>query len=37
MVLRRRSGPERDEVCGWRKMHNDELLKLYFSPNRMIK
>jgi hypothetical protein len=33
-------GPKRDVVTGdWRKMHNEELYNLYFSPNiiRMIK
>jgi hypothetical protein len=39
-VLRRIFGPKRDEVTGeWRKLHNEELYNLYFSPNifRMIK
>jgi hypothetical protein len=39
-VLRRTFGPKRDEVTGdWRKLHNEELHNLYFSPNiiRMIK
>jgi hypothetical protein len=39
-VLRRISGPKRNEVTGdWRKMHNEELQNLYSSPNiiRMIK
>jgi hypothetical protein len=39
-VLRRIFGPRRDEVTGdWRKLHNEELRKLYSSPNiiRMIK
>jgi hypothetical protein len=39
-VLRRICGPKRDEVTGdWRKLHNEELHKLYPSPNiiRMIK
>jgi hypothetical protein len=39
-VLRRICGPKRDEVTGeWRKLHNEELHKLYSSPNiiRMIK
>jgi hypothetical protein len=39
-VLRRMSGPKRDEVMGgWRKLHNEELHNLYASPNiiRMIK
>jgi hypothetical protein len=40
MVLRRIFGPRRDEVMGdWRKLYNEELHNLYFSPNiiRMIK
>ena len=39
-VLRRIFGPKRDEVTGeWRKLHNEELNDLYFSPNvvRLIK
>jgi hypothetical protein len=39
-MLRRISGPKRDEVMGdWRKLHNEELHNLYSSPNiiRMIK
>jgi hypothetical protein len=39
-VLRRISGLKRDEVVGgWRKLHNQELHNLYFSPDiiRMIK
>jgi hypothetical protein len=33
-VLRRIFGPKRDEVKGeWRKLHNEELHDLYFSPN----
>jgi hypothetical protein len=39
-VLRRVFGPKRDEVTGeWRKLHNEELNDLYFSPNivRVIK
>jgi hypothetical protein len=33
-VLRRIFGPKRDEVTGdWRKLYNDELHNLYFSPN----
>jgi hypothetical protein len=39
-VLRRIFGPKRDEVAGdWRKLHNEELHRLYSSPSiiRMIK
>jgi hypothetical protein len=39
-MLRRIFGPKRDEVTGeWRKLHNEELHKLYSSPNiiRMVK
>jgi hypothetical protein len=39
-VLRRIFGPRRDEVTGdWRKLHNEELHKLFSSPNiiKMIK
>jgi hypothetical protein len=39
-VLRRISGPKRNEVTGyWRKLHNEELHNLYSSPNiiRMIR
>jgi hypothetical protein len=39
-VLRRIFGPKRDEVTGeWRKLHNEELHNLYFSPSiiRIIK
>ena len=33
-VLWRIYGPKRDEVTGeWRKLHNEELNDLYFSPN----
>jgi hypothetical protein len=33
-ALRRIFGPKRDEVMGYRrKLHNEELLNLYFSPN----
>jgi hypothetical protein len=40
MVLRRMFGPKREEVTGdWRKLHNEKLCDLYYSPNiiRMIK
>jgi hypothetical protein len=39
-VLRRLFGPKRDEVLGeWRKLHNEELHNLYYSPDiiRQIK
>jgi hypothetical protein len=39
-VLRRIFGPKRDEVTGeWRKMNNEELHKLYSSPDiiRQVK
>jgi hypothetical protein len=39
-VLRRIFGPKRDEAIGeWRKLHNEELIDLYSSPNiiRVIK
>jgi hypothetical protein len=39
-LLRRIIGPKRDEVTGvWRKLHNEELQDLYFSPTivRVIK
>jgi hypothetical protein len=39
-VLKRISGPKRDEVMGeWRKLHNEELRNLYSSPDiiRQIK
>jgi hypothetical protein len=39
-VLRRIFGPKRDEVTGqWRKLHNEELHDLYYSPStiRIIK
>ena len=33
-VLRGIFGPKRDKVTGeWRKLHNEELNNLYFSPN----
>ena len=33
-VLMRIFGPKRDEVKGeWRKLHNEELNDLYYSPN----
>jgi len=40
MVLRRIFGPRKDEVTGeWRRLHNEELNDLYYSPNivRVIK
>jgi hypothetical protein len=38
-VLRTIFGPKRQEDRSWRKLHNDELHSLYFSPNivRVIK
>jgi hypothetical protein len=39
-VIRRILGPQRDEIIGgWRKLHNEELHKLYCSPSiiRIIK
>jgi hypothetical protein len=37
-VLRRISGPKRDEVTGdWRKLHNEELHNLYSSPSKIRK
>jgi hypothetical protein len=38
-VLRRIFGPKMEEDRSWRKLHNDELHNLYFSPNivRVIK
>jgi hypothetical protein len=36
-VLRRMSGPKRDEVTGvWRKLHNEELHDLYSSPSIVV-
>jgi hypothetical protein len=36
-VLRRIFGPKRDKVTGgWRKLHDEELHKLYFSPSTSI-
>jgi hypothetical protein len=36
-VLRRIFGPKRDEIIeSWRKLHNDELHSLYFSPDKII-
>jgi hypothetical protein len=32
-VLRKISGPKREENGSWRKLHNDELHDLYSSPN----
>jgi hypothetical protein len=33
-VLRKISGPKRDEVTGeWRRLHNEELYAVYCSPN----
>jgi hypothetical protein len=33
-VLRRKFGPKRDDVTGgWRKLHNEEVNDVYFSPN----
>jgi hypothetical protein len=40
VVLRRIFGLKRDEMTGgWRRLHNEELRSLYFSPSilRMIK
>jgi hypothetical protein len=39
MVLRIIFKPKRDEIIGWRKLHNEELRNLYSSPSiiRMIK
>jgi len=36
-VLRRILRPKRDEITGeWRKLHNEELNDLYFSPNFVL-
>jgi hypothetical protein len=36
-VLRKIFGPKRDEVIGgWRKLHNEDLHNLYYSPNIII-
>jgi len=33
-MLRRIFGHKREEVTGeWRKLHNEELIHIYFSPN----
>jgi hypothetical protein len=32
-MLRKISGPKREEDGSWRKLHNDELHSLYSSPN----
>jgi len=35
-VMRRIFGPKRDEVTGeWRKLHNEELNGMYFSPSNI--
>jgi hypothetical protein len=37
-VLRRICGPKREEVAGgWRRLHNEELHKLYASPDIVIR
>jgi hypothetical protein len=38
-VLRKIFGPKREEDGSWRKLHNDKLHSLYYSPNivRVIK
>jgi hypothetical protein len=38
-VLRRIFGPKRDEIIGWKKLHNEDLHNLYSSPTiiRIIK
>jgi hypothetical protein len=39
IMLRKIFGPKREEDGSWRKLHNDEIHSLYFSPNivRVIK
>jgi hypothetical protein len=35
-VLKRILGPKRDEIIGgWRKLYNEELHNLYFSPSKI--
>jgi hypothetical protein len=37
-LLRRIFGPKTDEVTGqWRKLHNEELNDMYYSPNKIEK
>jgi hypothetical protein len=37
-VLKRIFGPRRDEIMGgWRKLHNEELHNLYFTPSIIRK
>jgi hypothetical protein len=36
-LLRRVVGRKREEVTGdWRRLHNEELHNLYFSPNKIL-